>query len=217
MRKEITVTLNDRGNELTFRIREMPATKVERWIIKLAGALSATGVFSADVADGVDAQKAIADFLLKGGLSKLGAVTKDYDEVIQPLIDELYTCVEQKVGNAYFALTPDVIDAKIEDVRTLFNLQKEIVKVAPGFFRTWRGLELYSPPAPRGFRAAETENISPLISPLIINHYATLAELQTVYDYEDVFLMLECIRVDSYNQWAINKAAEREAQHGSIC
>ena len=134
MRKEITVTLNDRGNELTFRIREMPATKVERWIIKLAGALSATGVFSADVADGVDAQKAIADFLLKGGLSKLGAVTKDYDEVIQPLIDELYACVEQKVGNAYFALTPDVIDAKIEDVRTLFNLQKEIVKLHLDFF-----------------------------------------------------------------------------------
>ena len=51
MRKEITVTLNDRGNELTFRIKEMPATKVERWIIKLAGALSATGVFSADVSD----------------------------------------------------------------------------------------------------------------------------------------------------------------------
>ena len=134
MRKEITVTLNDRGNDLTFRIKEMPATKVERWIIKLAGALSATGVFSADVADGVDAQKAIADFLLKGGLSKLGAVTKDYDEVIQPLIDELYTCVEQKVGNAYFALTPDVIDAKIEDVRTLFNLQKEIVKLHLDFF-----------------------------------------------------------------------------------
>ena len=112
----------------------MPATKVERWIIKLAGALSATGVFSADVADGVEAQKAIADFLLKGGLSKLGAVTKDYDEVIQPLIDELYTCVEQKVGNAYFALTSDVIDAKIEDVRTLFNLQKEIVKLHLDFF-----------------------------------------------------------------------------------
>ena len=56
MRKEITVTLNDRGNEQTFRIREMPATNVERWIIKLAGALSASGVFSVDVADGVDAQ-----------------------------------------------------------------------------------------------------------------------------------------------------------------
>ena len=134
MRKEITVTLHARGNELTFRIREMPATKVERWIIKLAGALSATGVFSADVADGVDAQKAIEDCLLTGGLSKLGMVTKDYDEVIQPLINELYTCVEQKVGNAYFALTPDVIDAKIEDVRTLFNLQKEIVKLHLDFF-----------------------------------------------------------------------------------
>ena len=33
------------------------------------------------------------------------------------------------MGNAYFALTPDVIDAKIEDVRTLFNLQKEIGKL----------------------------------------------------------------------------------------
>ncbi|MEE3386307.1 MAG: hypothetical protein VZR36_14750, partial [Prevotella sp.] len=35
---------------------------------------------------------------------------------------------------AYFALTPDVIDAKIEDVRTLFNLQKEIVKLHLDFF-----------------------------------------------------------------------------------
>ena len=134
MRKEKTVTLNDRGNELTFRIKEMPATRLERWLMKAAGALSATGIFSADIADGLDAQKAIADFLLTGGLSKLGMVTKDYDEVIQPLIDELYTCVEQKVGDAYFALTPDVIDAKIEDVRTLFNLQKEIVKLHLDFF-----------------------------------------------------------------------------------
>ena len=38
------------------------------------------------------------------------------------------------MGDAYFALTPDVIDAKIEDVRTLFNLQKEIVKLHLDFF-----------------------------------------------------------------------------------
>ena len=134
MRKEVTVTLNDRGNDLTFRIKEMPATKVERWIIKLAGALSATGVFSTDVADGVDAQKAIADFLLTGGLSKLGAVTKDYDAVVQPLVDELYSCAEQVVGNASFPLTPDTVDTKIEDIRTLFALQKEILTLNFDFF-----------------------------------------------------------------------------------
>lgn len=33
MRKEKTVTLNDRGNELTFRIKEMPATRLERWLV----------------------------------------------------------------------------------------------------------------------------------------------------------------------------------------
>ena len=134
MRKEITVTLNDRGNELTFRIREMPATKVERWLMKAAGALSATGIFSADIADGLDAQKAIADFLLTGGLSKLGAVTKDYDAVVQPLVDELYSCAEQVVGNASFPLTPDTVDTKIEDIRTLFALQKEILTLNFDFF-----------------------------------------------------------------------------------
>ena len=63
--------------------------------------------------------------------------------------------------------------------------------------------------------AAQTANCSPLFAPLIINHYATLYELQTVYDYEDALMMLECMQVDSYNQWALQQAAEREAGHGN--
>lgn len=27
--------------------------------------------------------------------------------------------------------------------------------------------------------------------------------------------MLECMQVDSYNQWALQQAAEREAEHGN--
>lgn len=134
MRKEKIVTLNDRGNELTFRIKEMPSTKLERWLVRLAGALSKTGLFSFDIADGLDAQKAVADFLLKGGLNKLWTVTEDYDTTVQPLVDELYTCVEQIVGQASFPLTADNIDSKIEDIRTLFQLQKEIVMLHVGFF-----------------------------------------------------------------------------------
>jgi len=38
--------------------------------------------------------------------------------------------------------------------------------------------------------------------------------LQTVYDYEDALMMLECMQVDSYNQWALQQAAEREAGNG---
>ena len=28
-------------------------------------------------------------------------------------------------------------------------------------------------------------------------------------------MMLECMQVDSYNQWALQQAAEREAGHGN--
>lgn len=39
-----------------------------------------------------------------------------------------------------------------------------------------------------------------MIGTVIINKYATLQELQTVYGLEDLMNMLECIKVDTVNQ-----------------
>ena len=133
MRKEEIITINDRGNELTFRIREMPATQLEGWLFRVGTALASTGFAKTeDIADGIDTTKYIANFLVKDGLRFLGNL--DYEKVVKPLVDDLYSCVEQKVGEAYLAVTADNIDSKVEDIRSLFSIQKAVITLHLGFF-----------------------------------------------------------------------------------
>lgn len=133
MRKEEIITINDRGNELTFRIREMPATQLEGWLFRVGTALASTGFAKTeDIADGIDTTKYIANFLVKDGLRFLGNL--DYEKVVKPLVDDLYSCVEQKVGEAYLAVTADNIDSKVEDIRSLFVIQKAVITLHLGFF-----------------------------------------------------------------------------------
>lgn len=133
MRKEEIITINDRGNELTFRIREMPATKLEGWLFRVGTALASTGFAKTeDIADGIDTTKYIANLLMKDGLRFLGNL--DYEKVVKPLVDDLYSCVEQKVGEAYLAVTADNIDSKVEDIRSLFAIQKAVITLHLGFF-----------------------------------------------------------------------------------
>lgn len=133
MRKEEIITINDRGNELTFRIREMPATKLEGWLFRVGTALASTGFAKTeDIADGIDTTKYIANLLVKDGLRFLGNL--DYEKVVKPLVDDLYSCVEQKVGEAYLAVTADNIDSKVEDIRSLFAIQKAVITLHLGFF-----------------------------------------------------------------------------------
>ena len=133
MRKEEIITINDRGNELTFRIREMPATKLEGWLFRVGTALASTGFAKTeDIADGIDTTKYIANFLVKDGLRFLGNL--DYEKVVKPLVEDLYSCVEQKVGEAYLAVTADNIDSKVEDIKSLFAIQKAVITLHLGFF-----------------------------------------------------------------------------------
>lgn len=133
MRKEEIITINDRGNELTFRIREMPATQLEGWLFRVGTALASTGFAKTeDIADGIDTTKYIANLLMKDGLRFLGNL--DYEKVVKPLVDDLYSCVEQKVGEAYLAVTADNIDSKVEDIRSLFAIQKAVITLHLGFF-----------------------------------------------------------------------------------
>lgn len=133
MRKEEIITINDRGNELTFRIREMPATQLEGWLFRVGTALASTGFAKTeDIADGIDTTKYIANLLIKDGLRFLGNL--DYEKVVKPLVDDLYSCVEQKVGEAYLAVTADNIDSKVEDIRSLFAIQKAVITLHLGFF-----------------------------------------------------------------------------------
>lgn len=132
MRKEKIITLKDRENELTFRIKEMSASAFERWILRAGLLLVKTGIISADdLSDSAGVREALAKNLLKNGITALGRI--DIDEA-QPLLDDLLMCCEEKIGNQYTKMTPEIVDTKIQDFKTLLLLRKEAFTLHVDFF-----------------------------------------------------------------------------------
>ncbi len=127
-RKEITIDIQDREQLLTFKIREMPATKLENWLLRVALLLTKSG---AQVPDGADLPAAGA-YLAGNGLSVLGHLEP---EKVQPLLDELLGCCSRVVERVEERCTPESVDAYILDVKTLFTLRAEAATLNLGFLR----------------------------------------------------------------------------------
>jgi hypothetical protein len=156
MRKEKTITLNDRGRELIFKIREMPATRLESWIVRAGLVLASTGILdSKSITDAGEAIQAAGKIITEGGLAALGNV--DYDKV-QPLLDELLGCCEHMVDGIGHKVTPDTVDGIIEDVKTLFALRKEVITLNFDFFAPDGKSDTTEAGTPR--RAASRRSIS---------------------------------------------------------
>lgn len=128
MRKEKTITLNDRGNELTFKIREMPAMKLQGWLFR-AALILLRGVSINNNGDLVnDAIKLVGE----QGIAAFRNV--NYEEA-KPLLNELLECCSRLDGNVSVKLTADVVDGMIEDVRTLFALEQEAAAINLSFLK----------------------------------------------------------------------------------
>lgn len=127
-RKEITIDLIDRDQPLTFKIKEMPATKLESWIIRALLLVAGAGM---NVPDGTDI-KAAGAYLAEKGLSALGTV--DFEKA-RPLLDELMGCCSIIINKLEKRLTPEIIDDHVQDVKTLFTLRKEAIKLNLGFLK----------------------------------------------------------------------------------
>ncbi len=125
-RKEITVDIQDRDQLLTFRIKEMPATRLESWIIRALLLVAGSG---AQVPGGADI-KAAGAFLAEKGLAALGNI--DFEKA-SPLLDELLGCCSRVVEKVEERCTPESVDAYILDVGTLFKLRMEAIKLNLGF------------------------------------------------------------------------------------
>ncbi len=142
MRKSVEIKLEDRGQDLTFRIEEMPATRLESWIIRAVLLLAGAGL--AEAPGRFDLKEAGA-FLAEKGLSVLGRV--DYDQA-KPLLDELLGCCHRVVGKAEERISPANIDDHIKDVGNLFRLKAEALKVNLGFLSGGLGNLFSSPEKP---------------------------------------------------------------------
>lgn len=126
-RKESIITIQDQDQELTFKIKQMPVTRLQDWIIRALLLVAGSG---AQVPDGSDI-KAAGAFLAEKGLTALGNI--DFEKA-RPLIAEMLGCCSRVVEKVEERCTPESVDNYILDVTTLFKLEMEAFKLNLGFF-----------------------------------------------------------------------------------
>jgi len=127
MRNEKTIELEDRGNRLTFKIREMSATQLEDWTMRACLVLAGAGS-DIPASGGVEG---VSKYLAEHGLAAIGNV--DYQKA-KPLLDEMLGCCSRVIDKIEERVTPETADAYIEDMSTLFKLRLEAFKVNFSFF-----------------------------------------------------------------------------------
>ena len=139
MRKEKRIVVNDRGRELAFVVREMPATKLESFIVRGGLLLAASGLaegllggHEGEAPDVAHVMQAAGRLVQQRGADLLRAVgSLDYEKA-RPLLNDLLGCCTLEGSVA--PLSEETADAVIEDVRTLFTLRKEALVLNLGFF-----------------------------------------------------------------------------------
>lgn len=128
MRKTQTVTIDAEGRDhgKTFLLKEMPASQAEKW---------AARAFFAMAKNGVEIPDEIAGSGLSGialvGLKALGGMSF-YDA--EPLLDEMFSCIQIIPDPSRPNVVRALIEDDIEEVSTRLFLRKEILMLHIGFF-----------------------------------------------------------------------------------
>ena len=131
MRKEIDVMLDDGGESLHFRIKQMSATQAERWTFKMMMLIGAAGGST----EGDDLS------------SILATLSNAPYERIQELLTDLLSCCSIIKENVAVHLTEENVDGFISNRNTLIKLRAEAFKVND-FFQTGGLPDLGQSPAP---------------------------------------------------------------------
>lgn len=145
MRNEVTLTLEDRSNPdkpRQFLIREMSATRCERFLYRAALVIAGSGINTLPDEGGINAA---AKYLMEHGAKALGNI--DFDKA-EPLLNELLGCCSVVVDKAETKLTPENVDTFIWDVPNLVKLRLEALKLNLGFFKQGIGNVFGSPENP---------------------------------------------------------------------
>lgn len=120
-RKQIDITIEDgRDKGKVFKIEEMSAVQMDKWVMKALGLLGRDG----------------ADISLIGNMTlqdMLASISKSPVDDVQPLFDELLACCYFKDENREVQLKGNIIDSIVEDWTTLTQLKVEALKLNLGF------------------------------------------------------------------------------------
>ena len=121
MRKEIEIKIEaGRDAGKVFKVEEMPAVQMDRWITRALCMLGRSG----------------------SGLSMIGGMTMeallqafsklDFKDS-EPLLDELLACCSFKKDGTLVKMTGSMVDSVVEDWTTIFKLRIEALKLNLGF------------------------------------------------------------------------------------
>ena len=129
MLKEKIITLNDNGNMLKFKVRQLPATEQEKLIIKILLLVANKDVAELDV-DKLreNPQMAVNAKVIMSAIEKL-----DYEK-IEPISNTLLSCCYRIVGNMEEQCTPETVNGYVESFWTLLSLKKAALEVSFDFF-----------------------------------------------------------------------------------
>jgi hypothetical protein len=133
VRKTKEITIEDGGARMTFRIRQMPATQLESWLMRaIIQAADAAGS-GAELAPGAGLEQIFSGENAETNLVKIvGGL--DYDKA-KPLLDEMLACCYRVDGQAEIKCTPEIMDGMISDVKSLWTLRKEALTLNLGFIK----------------------------------------------------------------------------------
>jgi hypothetical protein len=127
-KQDVTVPQwSGRDDGKVFRITEMPAAQAEKWAWRLFIAMKGT---TAQVPPEI-AQLGMVGVAIRGLNSFLAADVRFQD--IEPLLDEMMTCVTRVRDPAHPDVATNLIDGDVEEVQTRGWLRSEVLSLHVGF------------------------------------------------------------------------------------
>lgn len=131
MRKEVFVTLQDGGNDVMFRITQMPAMQQARWTSKALIMLAGTGAVTN--LNMFEVNKLQKQFEKDGIKMLVDLIGKLEFEKVEPLLNELLACCahvpDKTKRNFVVNMTADNLDSVIGDFQNVYKLAIEAFKV----------------------------------------------------------------------------------------
>ncbi|MBE1237440.1 hypothetical protein IHV25_07235 [Phaeovibrio sulfidiphilus] len=130
---ELALTEDSGGRTLRFRMTQMPASRAEDLVCRLAHLLVRSGADLEGAPGNPASPFAIVGYLCTArGVAALSGI--DYDD-LRPILDAMWEGVEIAGDDGgWTPLTPDLVDSRIAEVTTLFRLRREVLALNFGFF-----------------------------------------------------------------------------------
>lgn len=132
MRNTKTITINDNGNELKFKLTALSAMQQQRWIAKAFTTLAESGLLEMDVSS-LDISQ-IVNAIKAKGLGFIGRL--DSDKVNDLLVELVSKTAVKLAGVGIIQLTENELENTFENIRSLVELEKECFNISFDFFQS---------------------------------------------------------------------------------